>query len=76
MEQNIFKKIIAITIIFSVFSLVFAPTAKVMAIDADDYWGGFAVRQYVNTNSGLADGDTARDPRQIIVDIIKIALGF
>ena len=76
MEQNISTKIIAITIIFSVFSLVFAPTAKVMAIDADDYWGGSAIRQYVNDNSGLADGDTARDPRQIVVDIIKIVLGF
>jgi len=76
MKQNISTKIISITIIFSVFSLVFAPTSKVLAIDADDYWGGSAVRQYVDTNSGLADGSTARDPRQIIVDIIKIALGF
>ena len=76
MKQNIFRKIIAAAMIFSAFIFVLAPVGQVMAVSVDDYWGGSTQRQYVNTNSGLADGSAARDPRQIIVDVIKVILGF
>ena len=62
--------------ILSAFTFVLAPATKVMAIDANTYWGGSIQKQYVDTNSGLAEGSTVRDPRQIIVDIIKVVLGF
>ena len=76
MKQNIFKKIITAMMIFSALILILAPVSQALAVTADDYWGGTTQKQYVNTNSGLAGGSTARDPRQIIVDVIKIALGF
>jgi len=77
MKQSIFKKIISMAMIFSAFILILSPVTNVMAaIQADDYWGGSTQRQYVDTNSGLAGGSEARDPRLVIVDIIKLALGF
>ncbi|MDP2736340.1 MAG: TrbC/VirB2 family protein [bacterium] len=76
MKQNILKKIITAAMIFSAFILVLTPATHALAINADDYWGGSTQKDYVNTNSGLADGGTARDPRQIVVDIIKFVLGF
>jgi hypothetical protein len=77
MKQNIFKKIISMAMIFSAFVLIFSPVTNVMAdIQPDDYWGGQTQRQYVDTNSGLAGGSEARDPRLVVVDIIKLILGF
>ena len=76
MKQGFLKKIIVATMIFSALILVFSPTTRVLAVDSDDYWGGQVQKDYVNTNSGLADGGLARDPRQIAVDITKLVLGF
>lgn len=75
MKQNIFKKIITLAMIFSAFILMLVPVTQALAINADDYWGGTTQRQYVNDRSGLAEG-AVRDPRQIVVDIIKVILGF
>ncbi len=76
MQQNIFQKIVLATMIFAALTLIMLPVSKTMALEADDYWGGTEQRQYVDQNSGLAGGETARDPRLVVVDVIKTILGF
>ncbi len=77
MKQDIIKKIISVAMIFSAFIFVLSPMTQALAeVTADDYWGGTEQKQYVDTNSGLAGGEGARDPRAIIVDVIRFILGF
>jgi len=74
MKQNIFKKLIMGMMIFSAVILVLAPVTQVMAtVDAKTYWGD-------NTQQKIEDAGIGSraitDPRLVIVDFIKIALGF
>ncbi|MDP2708787.1 MAG: pilin [bacterium] len=80
MKQKIYKKIVILSMALLAATFVFSAALPVLALDinsadTDKFWGDNTERQYVADNSGLSSG-TARDPRKIATDIIKVILGF
>ena len=77
MKQKIYKKIVALAVFLLAVNFVLAFSSPALALDnPDDLWGGSAEKRYIQTNSGLPAEDRLSDPRRVVVEVIRIILGF
>ena len=77
MKQKIYKKIVALAVFLLAVNFVLAFSSPALALgDPDDLWGGSAEKQYIQKNSGLPAEDRLSDPRRVVVEVIRIILGF
>lgn len=74
MKQAMYKKVVALAMVLLAVNFVFAFATPALGADANDLWGNQEQKDYVKNNSGLPT--EVNDPRQVVVQIIKILLGF
>lgn len=74
MKQAMYKKVMALFAVLLAVNFVFIFATPALGADANDLWGNSTQKEYVKANSGLPT--EVNDPRQVVVQIIKILLGF
>lgn len=58
------------------FNMALAFSTPALAEASDNFWGNAAEKTYIKTNSGLPANENISDPRRLVVQIIKLVLGF